>query len=140
MTKIKLSEKLKFLTGRFDRITGGELSLDLNVDRGWVKAGQQLSAQARLRSPEEPRELEYVVISVEGQVQRGGEWRDFVQTAEVAQGVSLPADYEYVIPIVVHIPADAVFTQDGGRWRVSARAAIDKAIDARAKSEFEVRP
>ena len=140
MSKIKLSETLKFLTGRFNTITGGDLELSLEVDHGYVKAGEQLSAQAKLRSPDRSRGLNYVMISVTGQVQRDGEWQDFVQTAEVAQEVRLPEDYEYVIPIVVHIPEDAVYTQDGAHWKVSAKASVEKAVDPKAEEAFEVRP
>lgn len=140
MSKIKLSETLKFLTGRFNTITGGDLDLEIHVDHGYVKAGEQLSAQAKLRSPDKSRALNYVRISVTGQVQRDGEWQDFVQTAEVAQEVRLPEDYEYVIPIVVHIPEDAVFTQDGAYWKVVSRASVDNGVDPKAEAQFEVRP
>ena len=140
MSKIKLSETLKFLTGRFNKITGGDLDVELNVEHGHVKAGENLSAQAVLRSPEKSRGVEYVMISVTGQVQRDGEWQDFVKSAEVAQDVRLPEDYEYVIPIVVQIPEDAVYTQDGAHWKISTRAHLENAIDPRAEAEFEVRP
>ncbi|QDG50022.1 hypothetical protein FIV42_04480 [Persicimonas caeni] len=140
MTKIKLSETLKFLTGRINTITGGELGLDLSLGKQAIKAGYELEAWATLHCPKKAREINYVTISLEGQVQRDGEWQDFVKTAEVAQDIKLPADYEFVIPIVLHIPEDAVYTQEGGHWILKARAAVDKTIDPRAEVSFEVRP
>lgn len=140
MTKIKLSETLKFLTGRLNTITGGELGLDLNLGKQAIKAGDELEAWATLHCPKKAREINYVAISLEGQVQRDGQWQEFVKTAEVAQDIKLPADYEFVIPIVLHIPEDAVYTQEGGHWKLKARAAVDKTIDPRAEIGFEVRP
>ncbi len=140
MTKIKLSETLKFLTGRLNTITGGELGLDVDLGKKAIKAGHELEAWATLHCPKKAREINYVVISLEGQVQRDGQWQDFVKSAEVAQDIKLPADYEFVIPIVLHIPEDAVYTQEGGHWCLKARAAVDSAIDPRAEINFEVRP
>lgn len=140
MTKIKLSETLKFLTGRLNTITGGELDLDLEVGKTAIRAGGELEARALLQCPKKAREIDYVVISLQGQVQRDGQWEDFVKTAEVAQDIRLPASYEFVIPIVLHIPEDAVYSQEGGHWRIKARAVVDSALDPRAEVSFEVRP
>lgn len=140
MTKIKLSETLKFLTGRLNTITGGELSLQLALGKGQVKPGEELDARATLVCPEKMRRVDFVSISLEGQVQRDGKWQDFVKTAEVAQDIDLPANYEFVIPIVLHIPEDAVFTHEGGLWRLKARAVVSAAVDPRAEAAFEVRP
>lgn len=140
MTKLKLSETLQFLTGRLNRITGGDLSLELALGREQVQPGEQLEARATLLCPEKMRAVDFVAISLQGQVQRDGEWQDFVQTAEVAQEIELPANYEFVIPIMLHIPEDAVFTQEGGLWRLKARAVIAGAVDPRAEVAFEVRP
>ena len=100
----------------------------------------ELEAKALLKCPDESRQIAYVVISLEGQVQRDGKWQDFVKSAEVAQDIRLPADYEFVIPIVLHVPEDAVYTQEGGVWRLKARAAVDSGIDQRAEAQFEVKP
>ncbi len=140
MTKIKLSQTLKFLTGRLNTITGGELDFALELGKNIVKAGEELEAKATLKCPQKARSIDYVAISLEGQVQRDGQWQDFVKTAEVAQDIRLPADYEFVIPIVLHIPEDAVYTQDGAHWRLKAKAAVDTTIDPRAEVSFEVRP
>lgn len=140
MTKIKLSQTLKFLTGRLNTITGGELDLKLELGKPVIKPGGELEVRATLHCPEKARDIDYVAISLEGQVQRDGKWQDFVKTAEVAQDIRLPADYEFVIPIVLHIPEDAVYTQEGGHWSLKARAVVDTAIDPRAEASFEVRP
>lgn len=140
MTKIKLSETLKFLTGRLNTITGGELDLSLDLGKEAIKAGEELEARATLHCPDKARQIDYVVISIEGQVQRDGKWQDFVKSAEVAQDIVLPADYEFVIPIVLHIPEDAVYTQEGGHWHLKARAVVNTTVDPRAEMAFEVRP
>jgi sporulation-control protein spo0M len=140
MTKIKLSETLKFLTGRLNTITGGELELTLDLGKTAIKPGEELEARATLHCPDKARQIDYVAISIEGQVQRDGEWQDFVKSAEVAQDIVLPADYEFVIPIVLHIPEDAVYTHEGGHWNLKARAVVDTAVDPRAEVSFEVRP
>ncbi len=140
MTKIKLSRTLKFLTGRLNTITGGELELEIVVGKPSIKAGGELEARAVLHCPDKSRGIDYVAISLEGQVQRDGEWQDFVKTAEVAQDIRLPANYEFVIPIVLHIPEDAVYTQEGGHWRLKARAVVDSAVDPRAEANFDVSP
>lgn len=140
MTKIKLSETLKFLTGRLNVITGGELDLEIDLGKTAIKAGEELEARAKLHCPNQARKVDFVAISLEGQIQRDGEWQDFVKSAEVAQDIRLPADYEFVIPIVLHIPEDAVYTQEGGMWRLKAHAAIDSAINPRAEAQFEVKP
>jgi hypothetical protein len=140
MTKIKLSQTLKFLTGRLNTITGGELSLDLELGKEHIKPGSELEARATLMCPDKMRSVDYVAISLEGQVQRDGGWQDFVKTAEVAQDIQLPANYEFVIPIVLHIPEDAVYTQEGGHWRLKARAVLNTALDPKAEASFDVRP
>ena len=139
MTKLKLSETLQFLTGRLNRITGGQLSLQLVLGKEHVQPGEQLEARALLLCPEKMRAVDYVAISLEGQVQRDGQWQDFVQTAEVAQEIELPANYEFVIPIMIHIPEDAVFTHEGGHWCLKARAVLAGAVDPRAEVAFKVR-
>ncbi|MFW5966092.1 MAG: hypothetical protein ACOCV2_01185 [Persicimonas sp.] len=140
MTKIKLSRTLKFLTGRINTITGGELDLEVDIGREAVKAGEEVEARAVLNCPDKARAIGFVAISLEGQVQSDGEWSDFVKSAEVAQDIRLPANYEFVIPIVLHIPENAVYTQEGGHWSIKARASVDSALDPQAEAAFEVRP
>lgn len=140
MTKIKLSQTLKFLTGRLNAVTGGELSLRLKLGKEHIKPGDELEARATLLCPDRMRTVDYVAISLEGQVQRDGKWQDYSQTAEVAQEIELPANYEFVIPIVLYIPEDAVFSQEGGHWRLKARAVVNGAVDPKAEASFKVRP
>lgn len=139
MSKFKLSDTMQFLSGRFNAIVGGDVTLTLEADSNEVKAGQELRAYAKLRSPEKDRQIEYLLISLRGQVQREGKWRDFAQSAEVAQATTLPADHEFVVPIVVLIPADAVLSEDGGSWSLAARAFVDKTIDPRAEITIVVK-
>lgn len=138
MSKFKLSDTMQFLSGRFNAIVGGEVTLTLEADSQDVKAGEELRAFAKLRSPEKDRQIDYLLISLKGQVQRDGKWRDFAQSAEVAQATTLPADHEFVVPIVILIPSDAVLTEDGGSWSLSARAFVDKTIDPRAELAIKV--
>jgi hypothetical protein len=138
MSKFKLSDTMQFLSGRFNAITGGEVTLTLEAEATSVAAGKELRATAKLRSPDKDRQIEYLLISMKGLVQRDGKWREFTQSAEVAQATTLPADHEFVVPIVILIPADAVLTEDGGNWSLSARAFIDKTIDPRAEIGFAV--
>ena len=138
MSKFKLSDTMQFLTGKLNAITGGDVLLTLELESSNVKAGEELRATARLRSPEKSRNIDYILINLDGQVQRDGKWKDFVQSAEVAQDTKLPADHEFIIPIVIVIPADAVLSEDGGHWSLQARAFIDRTLDPRGEQSFTV--
>lgn len=138
MSKFKLSETMKFLTGKLNAITGGEVSLNVQIPEGPVAAGAELRGEVRVRSPQKRRNIDYIQISIKGQVQRDGKWEDWVQSAEVAQDTALPADHEFVVPVVVRIPADAVLSEDNGQWSLYARAYLDKKFDPRAEAAFIV--
>lgn len=138
MSKFKLSETMRFLTGKLNQVTGGEVSLSIRAPDVPVRAGGELRAEVRVRSPEKRRNIDYIQISVTGQVQRDGKWHEWVQSAEVAQDTALPADHEFVVPVVVKIPLDAVLSEDNGQWALSARAYLDKKVDPRAESSFVV--
>ena len=132
MGTIKLSDTLQFLTARFNKITGGELDFTLQCDEEEVAAGEVIRAQAVLRSPEgRERMLTCVRINLRGQIQRGGAWETYDERAEAAQDVPLPRGHEYVIPIVVKIPNNAVLSEDGGNWRLRAQAVVDRTVDPR---------
>lgn len=138
MSKFKLSDTMQFFTGKLNAITGGEVLLTLELDVEHVSAGREVKATMRLRSPGKARNIDYVLISLTGQVQREGKWKDYVQSAEVAQNTKLPEDTEFVVPIVILIPADAVLSEDGGNWSLQARAFIDRTLDPRAEAAFTV--
>ena len=138
MGKFKLSDTMRFLTGKLNAVTGGEVSLTLHMDDAPVCAGSELRAEVHVRSPEKARTIDYVQISIKGQVQREGKWQNWVKSAEVAQDTQLPADHEFIVPVVVKIPPDAVLTEDNGQWSVYARAYLDKKFDPRAESPFRV--
>jgi len=138
MSKFKLSETMRFLTGKLNQITGGEVSLTINVVGDAVRAGDELRAEVRVRSPQTRRNIDYVQISIKGQVQRDGKWQDWVQSAEVAQDTALPEDHEFIVPVVVKIPIDAVLSEDNGQWSIFARAFLDKKFDPRAEEAFTV--
>jgi len=133
MSKFKLSDTMQFLTGKLNAITGGDVVLTLALDSLKVRPGEELRATLRLRSPEKTRSIDYILISINGQVQREGKWKDYVQTAEVAQNTQLPADHEFVIPIII-----LVLSEDGGIWALQARAFIDKTLDPRTEETFSV--
>ena len=136
--KFKLSETLKVLTNRFNAITHQEIFLSLEMEERSLKAGQALSARAVVRSPGEPRTIDYLTLNLQGQVQRDGKWRDYTEGAEVAQGVALEADQELIIPVVILVPEDAVLSEDGGAWSLTARVVLNGAIDPRDELVFEV--
>ena len=137
--KFKLSETVRFLSRQLNAITGGgEVEISLEVDVEAVAPGQDLRAHARLRSPERARTIDYIVIGMRGTVQRDGEWCDYTESAEIGQGAELPADHELVVPIVLHIPEDAVLSEDGARWLLESRAALDRLVDPRDQLEFTV--
>ena len=138
MSKFKLSDTMRFLTGKLNQITGGEVSLTIVLDDEPVRAGAELRAEVHVRSPQKRRNIDYVQISIKGQVQRDGKWRDWVQSAEVAQDTALPEDHEFIVPVVVKIPIDAVLTEDNAQWSVYARAFLDKKFDPRAETAFVV--
>ncbi len=132
MGTIKLSDALQFLTGHLNKMTGGELEFCLEVDEEDVVAGDVVRAQATVTAPEgRDRTLTCVDMSLRGDVQRDGQWHDYECEAQAASDVPLPGGHEYVIPIVVKIPAEAVLTEDGGNWRLRAQAVVDRTIDPR---------
>ncbi len=132
MGKIKLSNTLRFMTAKLNRITGGDMDLVLTSKDESVMAGEVIRASATVSAPEgDDRTLTCVTISLTGEVQRGGRWEKYTQRAETAQEVMLPAGHEYVIPIVIKIPREAVLTEDGGNWRLRAQAVVDTTIDPR---------
>ena len=138
MSKFKLSDTMQFLTGKLNAITGGEVSLQLTIDADEVSAGREVKAELRVLSPNASRKIDYVLISLDGTVQRDSKWQPYVQSAEVAQDKLLPADHEFVIPVVIVVPEDAVLSEDGASWRIAARAYLDKKFDPRAEASFKV--
>jgi len=138
MGKFKLSDTMQFLTGKLNAIRGGDVDLLLELDDDVVAAGEELRGRATVRSPESANRIEFLRIDLTGQVQRSDRWEDFVQSAEVAHDTGLPKDHEFVVPIIVLIPGDAVLTEDGATWTLSARASLDGKVDPRAERTFEV--
>lgn len=139
MSKIKMSKTLRFLTARLNKITGSALEFRIVVDDDEVVAGEVIRARAILSAPEgKTHMLGGVTIDLRGQVQRDGRWQEYAQRAESAHDVSLPGGHEYVIPIVIKIPREAVLTEDGGNWRLRAQALVDKTIDPRDESIVKV--
>lgn len=132
MGKIKLSDTLQFLTARLNKFTGGELDFSLVVDDPEVETGEVIRARAVVRAPEQSdRTLTCVRIRLRGQVQREGAWEEYSESAETAHDVPLPGGHEYVIPIVIKIPLQAVLSEDGGNWRLRAQAVVDGSFDPR---------
>ena len=139
MGKIKLSETLRFLSAHLNRFTGGNLELVITVDDEEVQAGEVLRANAALRAPEgKDVILGCITISLRGQVQRDGKWQVYDQRAEAAHNVPLPGGHEYVLPIVIKIPAEAVLSEDGGDWRLRCQAVVDRSIDPRDEAIVNV--
>lgn len=139
MGKIKLSDTLRFLSAGLNRFTGGNLELEMVVDEPSVQAGEVLRAQAVLRAPEGKNvTLSCITISLRGQVQRDGKWGAYDQRAESAHDVLLPGGHEYVLPIVIKIPTEAVLSEDGGDWRLRCQAVVDGIIDPRDETLVNV--
>jgi hypothetical protein len=138
MPKIELSETLRILTSKLQGITGGEVELNLEIDTPELTPGSDLEARALVRCPSEGRTLEYLRLDVEGVVQVEDGWRDYRQVVETAQKTEMPADHEFVVPMLVQIPENAVLTEDGANWVIEARAALDRTLDTRARAEFDV--
>lgn len=139
MGKIKLSKTLQFLKGRLNKIAGSELEFSLVLDDGQADAGGVVRARAIVRAPEGgQRSLTCVTIGLHGQIQVGDRWEDYAQRAEAAHDVPLPGGHEYVIPIVIKIPHNAVLSEDGANWRLVAQAVVDRTIDPRAEAPVTV--
>lgn len=136
--KFKLSETLQLLTRRFNKIAGGEVAIEVTFEGDVVSPGDQLSARVTVRSPESSRTIDYLVIAMRGTVQREGKWREYTESAEVAQSTLLEADHELVVPLKLYIPEDAVLSEDGASWLVEARVVLDQLLDPRASAEFTV--
>lgn len=139
VAKIKLSDTLRFLSAQLNTFRGGSLELEILVDDDQVVAGEVLRARAALRAPEGKNcMLNRVTISLRGEVQRGGKWESYAQRAEAAHDVPLPGGHEYVIPIVIKIPTEAVLSEDGGNWRLRCQALVDGEIDPRDEATVNV--
>ncbi len=136
--KFKLSDTLQFLSSKLNALTGAELGLTLEVEGESVKAGEQLKARAIVRSPGKARRIDYLVLTMDGQVQSEEGWRDYTEAAEVAHDKEVPADQELVIPILLYIPEDAALTEEGCSWTLRARVSLDRAVDPRAEVAFVV--
>ena len=132
MAKIKLSDTLRFLSARLNTFTGGNLELKIEVDEEEVSAGEVLRARVTVSAPEGKNyTLSCVTISLRGQVQRANKWESYAQRAEAAHEIPLPGGHEYVIPVVIKIPQEAVLSEDGGNWRLRCQALVDRSIDPR---------
>ena len=132
MGKIKFSKTLQFLTANLNKIAGGDMRFSLESDDEEVQAGEVFRARAIVCAPEDKdRTLTRITINIRGQIQRDGQWQDYSEDANAAEDVPLPAGHEYVIPIVIKIPHEAVLSEDGANWRLRAQAVVDKTIDPR---------
>jgi hypothetical protein len=139
MGKIKLSDTIGFLSRKLNRVAGNDFRLELDLVTDAVMAGRQLQGRAILTTPEgRSRTLDYLRITLKGQVQQGTRWSDYEQSVDVAHDKSLPENHTYVVPIVINVPLDAVLTEDGASWRLRAQAFIDRTIDPRAEAHFAV--
>lgn len=140
MGKIKLSDTMQFLSGKFNTIAGGGVDLVLEMPEHKISIGGELRASARVKWPRKAGKIDYLQISLKGQVQRDGKWEKYIQSAEVAHEKELPENHEFVVPIIIVIPEDAVLTEDGANWSLFARAFINKQFDPRAELDFQVIP
>lgn len=139
MGKIKLSDTLQFLTAKLNKITGSEFDFSLELDDPQVATGDVVRARAVLRAPEgKDRTITRVRMQLAGQVQSEGQWEEYEQTADAVNDVPLPGGHEYVIPIVIKIPHQAVFSEDGGNWRLRAEAVVDRSVTPRDEVVVEV--
>ena len=138
MAKLKLSDTMQLLSGKFQTLTGLDVGVVVEMETARVRPGGEVRAKARVASPGKDRRLDHLLISLTGQVQRDGKWRDYVQSAEVAHETPLLAEKEFVVPVVVHNPSDAVLSEDGGTWSLFARAYISKTSDPKDRAEFVV--
>lgn len=139
MGKIKLSQTLKFFSDKLNKIAGSEFELELTLANDIVQAGHTLTAQARLfTTNNRPRTLDYLDIRVSGQIQQDGRWRDYNQSAQIANNTPLPPDNTFVVPIVLNIPNNAVLSEDGANWTLRVQAIIDRTIDPRIETSFQV--
>ncbi len=137
--KFKLSETLRFLSHRVNAIAHlPNVELEIASDGDPSHPGGEVRARVILRGDDAAHEIDYIALTMRGTVQRDGEWRDYTEGAEVAQGMSVPAEHEVVLPVIIYIPEDAVPTVDGGSWVLEARAIVDRAVDPRARLDFTV--
>lgn len=136
--KYGLSETLQLLERRVRALTGHDITLALELDTTTVRAGEAAHLRAIIRSLDTPRTLDYVVLALDGFVQTDAAWRRYTESAEVAQETPMAANTELVLPATIHIPEHAVLTADGARWTISARVALDNALDATAEVDLEI--
>lgn len=136
---IKLSQTLQFLKVRLNRFAGGDLSFSLDIDDEEVKSGEVIRARATVGAPEGvERKLTCIRLSLRGQIQDDGRWKEYDERAETAKNVPLPAGHEYVVPIVIKIPHNAVLSEDGAQWCLRAQAVVDRTIDPRDEAPVTV--
>lgn len=137
--KFKLSETIKFFSSQLQALSGqSPLKLTIELDDAQVRAGQRLTARVVLHNPERQRTLNYLVLHMEGTVQRDDKWRPYTETAEVGQNMVVGTNQALIFPVQLYIPEDAVLTEDGAAWSLSVRAVLDKALDPREQLDFSV--
>ncbi len=137
--KFKISDTLRFLSRTLNAISPqGSVKVNLELPHDSVQAGAELCATVRLTNDEREAEIDYLVLSMSGQVQREGKWRAYSDSAEIAQGTPMPAHHELVIPVVLHIPEDAVLSEDGASWSIETRVVINRSLDPRDSIGFQV--
>lgn len=139
--KFKISDTLRFLSRTLNAISPqGSIQVNLELPEGEVHAGSELGATVRLVNDERDAQIDYLVLSMSGQVQRDGKWRSYSDTAEIAQGTPMPPHHELVIPVVLHIPEDAVLSEDGASWSIETRVVLNRSLDPRDAITFTVLP
>ncbi|MEM1346939.1 MAG: sporulation protein [Myxococcota bacterium] len=138
--KFKLSETVRFLARKLNKLTeADDIALEVTLSHDVIHPGDALQAEITIKNDEaQVRAISYLVVGMRGSVQAEEGWRVYDETAEVAQGAELPAGHELVIPVVIHIPKDAVYTVDGASWVLEARVVLDRALDPREQIDFTV--
>ena len=108
--KIKMSDTLRFLSQKLNAITPqGSVRVQIEVTETEVHAASELLAKVLIQND-----------------------------AEFAQNTSLPPNHELVIPVRLHIPEDAVLSEDGAKWGVEIRVVLNRSLDPRDRVSFEV--
>lgn len=139
--KFKLSDTLKFLSQKLNKIVGhASIDVAIVLHTPEVEAGHELDASVKLRNSDSERTLDYLALTMSGQVQRDGTWQEYTEAAEVAQNMIIPPEHELVIPLKLFIPQDAVLSEDGASWSIQARGVLDRSLDPRDEAVFIVLP
>ena len=127
MAKIKLSNTIHFLPATDDSPTDSpESTLTITVDPDSLVPGGTVNAHIHCifsaDAADHGSTLDYLAVSLEGQIKTSKGSTPFVHAAEIEHGRIIRNHTRFTQSTSIRIPYDAIASESGAMWRLSARA------------------